>query len=190
MYLRNFISTFILPLTVSAARHRHQHRSFGPPTTTTVTVTDTVTENIAPSLSTVTSGNSTSTAPSNVPTGPYTAVAIRSGSPFHLLAITAAGLNFTLGGAPATYCPSTIEQCPSGNSTAFLGYGAMVCQSSLPSMAVTDINSMSKLLVGSSSMSQTTAALDTRKHIQRHILREPSWRLSRTPKPRMLHTDI
>ena len=110
------LAFFLLHFGVSAARNRHQQRSYGPATTTTVSITITVTETVSP----------TSTAMEMFPPRPYTVIAVRSGAPFHLLPINAAGFNFTLGDSPAIYCPNTPAECPNGNVTALYGSGAMV----------------------------------------------------------------
>ena len=115
MHLITFIALFLLHFGVSAARHRHQHRSYGPATTTTVLATTTVTETVGPTSTT-----------SSFPAEAYTVVAIRPDAPFHLFPMNAASFNFTLGGAPATYCPNSPTECPAGNVTAFYGSGAMV----------------------------------------------------------------
>lgn len=115
MHLLNFIALLFVQYGVSAARYRHQLRSYGPATTTTVTITATLTKTVGP----------TSTALS-FPAEAYTVIAIRPDAPFHFFPINAAGLNFTLGGAPAIYCPNVPTQCPAGNVTAFYGSGAMV----------------------------------------------------------------
>lgn len=52
----------------------------------------------------------------------FTAFAFRPGTPIHLQWIQAAGNTFWLGGEPATYCPSAVQEeggCPAGNYTAF-----------------------------------------------------------------------
>lgn len=52
--------------------------------------------------------------------GAFTAIALRSGSPIHQLALNAAGSSFWLGGQPGTYCPTTVvNDCPPGNITVF-----------------------------------------------------------------------
>jgi hypothetical protein len=50
-------------------------------------------------------------------------ISARSGSPIHLLPLTARGNKFYLGGAgPSSYCPPSVgSACPSGNSTVFTG---------------------------------------------------------------------
>ena len=116
MHLFALLAFFLFHFGTSAIRHRHQHRSYGPPTTTTVSITTTVTETLSGTL----------TAMAGFPPSPYIVVAVRSGAPFHLLPMNAAGFNFTLGGFPATYCPNTPDQCPNGNVTALYGSGAMV----------------------------------------------------------------
>jgi len=64
----------------------------------------------------------------------YTATelrAIKPGSEIHLLPLNARGLTFQLGGDPAAYCPTQIEEkgatCPPGNITAVNGC-SMVCK--------------------------------------------------------------
>lgn len=115
MHLITVIALFFLHFGVSAARHLHRHRSYGPTTATTVLATTTVTETVGP----------TSMA-SSFPAEAYTVVAIRPDAPFHLSPVNAASFNFTLGGAAATYCPNPPTECPAGNVTAFYGSGAMV----------------------------------------------------------------
>lgn len=71
----------------------------------------------------------TSSSPS-LPTLPFAVIAIRSGSPIHLLPVNAADQRFWLGGQPSTYCPARVEElgaCPLGETTAF-GLCAMVRQ--------------------------------------------------------------
>jgi len=64
--------------------------------------------------------------PPSTPAGPsyFTVISARSGSPVHLLPLTARGGKFYLGGAgPSSYCP--VEQvgdaCPPGNTTVLAG---------------------------------------------------------------------
>lgn len=107
--------------------------SYGNHTIFTTVYNSTVTVSIAHTTSTteasaeITSiivSNSTSTTSSaqSRPTLPFSAVAIRSGSPIHFLPINAAGQRFWLGGQPVTYCPKTAQDagaCPPGDTTAF-----------------------------------------------------------------------
>lgn len=60
--------------------------------------------------------------------GKITVTASRSGEPkVHQLPMQAAGRAFWLGGHPATYCPTFVENCPPGNETVIAGLSAMVC---------------------------------------------------------------
>lgn len=54
----------------------------------------------------------------------FACVAARSGAPFHLSSLTAAGERIYLGGTSANYCPSEIQEqggCPDTTSTNFAG---------------------------------------------------------------------
>ncbi len=53
----------------------------------------------------------------------FNVISARSGSPVHLLPLTARGLKFYLGGGPpSSYCPSQVgSSCPPGTSTTFIG---------------------------------------------------------------------
>jgi hypothetical protein len=76
------------------------------------------------------STTSTTSASHSRPTLPFAVIAIRSGSPIHLLPVNAAGQRFWLGGQPSTYCPARVEElggCPPGETTAF-GLCTMVSQ--------------------------------------------------------------
>ena len=59
----------------------------------------------------------------------YGVISSRSGSPIHLLSMTASGLGFYLGGNTSTYCPtSVVQDCPPGTQTILApGGAALVC---------------------------------------------------------------
>lgn len=73
------------------------------------------------------SGQQSASVPQSTPTTyqTYVVSAVSPGSPIDMLPIQATGLGFFLGGYPATYCPSFVEElggwCPAGNITGIDG---------------------------------------------------------------------
>ncbi|KAK5061323.1 hypothetical protein LTR84_007865 [Exophiala bonariae] len=114
-----------VPTTSNASYANHTIYTTVYNSTGTVSVAHT-TRTTEPSAET-TSGavsNSTSTISSSQsrPTLPFSAVAIRSGSPIHFLPINAADFRFWLGGQTKSYCPKLVQDlgdCPPGDLTAF-----------------------------------------------------------------------
>lgn len=59
--------------------------------------------------------------------GTFGVTATHSGSPIHLLPLTAAGSKFWLGGKSQTYCPDVVPNCAQGtNDTIIYAQNALV----------------------------------------------------------------
>ncbi|KAK6334208.1 hypothetical protein TWF696_002709 [Orbilia brochopaga] len=57
---------------------------------------------------------------SEPPASAYSFLALRSASPIHFGSLEASGLKIWIGKETSSYCPNPPEQCPPGNTTAFL----------------------------------------------------------------------
>jgi hypothetical protein len=66
--------------------------------------------------------------------GQFTLTVYQPGSPLDGEVVNAVGEAFYLGGSPATYCPTTVQECPPGNQTIFAGMTALfVCSRNVTS---------------------------------------------------------
>lgn len=67
------------------------------------------------------------------PHPPFTVMSARSGSPIHLLPMTARNERFWLGGKTTTYCPSNVGiSCPPGKETVFAPGGTAMVRINAP----------------------------------------------------------
>ena len=95
--------------------------------TTTLSLNDTLTVTKFMTTSTTTSSvPQSTTSQQNSDSGVFAVFAFNPGTPIHMQWMQAAGNSFWVGGEPATYCPSTVQEqggCPPGNYTALSSCG-------------------------------------------------------------------
>lgn len=73
------------------------------------------------------SSTTSSTTPAATPDGPYSIMALHSGTSLQFASLTAADQQFFFGGQTQSSCPEEIpEDCPPGNQTVFTPYGSLV----------------------------------------------------------------
>ena len=121
LHLLYLVAIVVLLTVAGASPHPQVDSESSTSTNVVVTVTSTFTTLTVPTASATLSTSSTaSDQPITQPTSWLSVIAIRSGSPIHLLAMNAAGRRFYLGGSTMTYCPENLQAqgyCPAGNTT-------------------------------------------------------------------------